>query len=303
MYPWTKQMMDLWYKSVSGMYSASGPFSGTSSRGAEQYSQSGAENPWEMPFKMAQTMCESFYGLWGAKKDSSIPKSPYSDLMLNMMQMGLEEYVDLQQKWMQEVAESSALAGSGQHEDLMKLTSIWLEASQKLLRPFLNVPTVGLTRSYQEQVNQVVDKYYAFSAALTELLHHLNIPMSEATRVVREQMEEMNKEGAASVDSKELYDKWVATLESNYMDMFRSPDYLLLLSKTVDAYGDFLASQQQVYGNSLRNLPVATTKDLDELAKEIYMLKKRLREFSRRMEAQCPSGPDNGNGHPYNVQQ
>ncbi len=81
------------------------------------------------------------------------------------------------------------------------------------------------------------------------------------------------------------------------MDLFRSPAYIESLHKTVDSYSDFLSAQQQVYGNTLRNLPVATTKDLDELSKEIYLLKKRLKELVKRMDS-AHSGPDQGNGNP-----
>jgi polyhydroxyalkanoate synthesis regulator phasin len=165
------------------------------------------------------------------------------------------------------------------------------------------MPSVGLTRSYQEQANQVVDKYYAFSARLTELIHHLNVPMDDASRIVREQMEGMAKGGGIDVQNKEFYDKWVATLESNYMEMFKSPDYLQLLYRTVDSYSDFLTAQQQVYGNSLSSLPIATTKDMDELSKEIYMLKKKLRQLSKKMESEGASAPDSGNGHQHDGQQ
>jgi hypothetical protein len=301
--PWTKQMMNFWQKSVSGMYSAQDSFPGASSRGADQYSQSGSENPWEMPFKMAQSMCESFLGMWGGNTGAAGQKKNYADMMMSMMQMGLEEYVELQQKWMREIAGSSMFGETGEHEGLMKITSMWLDSAQKIIRPLLNAPTVGLTRSYQEQANQVIDKYYTFSSSLTQLLHHLNVPMDAATKVVREQMEGMTKEGGIDIQDKQFYDKWVATLESNYMEMFKTPDYIHLLSKTVDSYSDFLTAQQQVAGNSLRSLPVATTKDMDELSKEIYVLKKRLRELSKKMDSQFASAADNGNGHPYDGQQ
>lgn len=299
MNPWKNPMMDFWLKSVSRSGPSSGVFFNSFFGWPEPGGQTGADNPWQTSMKMAQTMYECFAGFWGGRQEESPKSADLSHMLVSLMQAGLEGYVDLQEQWMEGMKGVARSAGSGDGEDFMKMSSAWIEGCQRLFKPFLNMPTVGLTRAYQEQTNEVIEKYYVFTGHMTELLYQLNIPMDEATRCVKSQMKDPSKTDGTR-DTRGPYESWLKILEDKYMELFQSPAYLQLLYKTVDSYSDFLVAQQQVYGNSLRNLPIPTTKDLDELSREIYLLKKKLREMARKMDRELhPNDSGNGSADPF----
>ena len=50
----------------------------------------------------------------------------------------------------------------------------------------------------------------------------------------------------------------------------------------MDALTAFIAARQEVLEDTLKSMPVPTTKDMDELYKEIYLLKKRIRELEKK---------------------
>jgi polyhydroxyalkanoate synthase subunit PhaE len=70
------------------------------------------------------------------------------------------------------------------------------------------------------------------------------------------------------------------------MELFRSPDYTQCLNKTMQSFNEFVMSRQKVLEDALKLLPVPTHSDMDGLYKEIYELKKRVREMEKEQVMQ-----------------
>jgi polyhydroxyalkanoate synthesis regulator phasin len=79
---------------------------------------------------------------------------------------------------------------------------------------------------------------------------------------------------------------WIKVLEGHYMTLFKSPDYLDSLVRTLGTAQDYKMAQHQMLADILQVLPIPTNKDMDELYKEIYLLKKKVKELSSSMENQ-----------------
>ena len=73
------------------------------------------------------------------------------------------------------------------------------------------------------------------------------------------------------------YQMWIKILEGHYMTLFQSPEYVKTLGKTLDAMAEFSAANNDVMADMLNILPISTQKDMDDLYKEIYLLKKRIK--------------------------
>ena len=61
------------------------------------------------------------------------------------------------------------------------------------------------------------------------------------------------------------------------MSLFKSPDYITAMSKTLDTLQDFVAARDNITQDFLKTLSMPTQTELDELYKELYHLKKRLK--------------------------
>jgi polyhydroxyalkanoate synthesis regulator phasin len=75
------------------------------------------------------------------------------------------------------------------------------------------------------------------------------------------------------------------------MTLFQSSDYVQTLGRTLDSLNGFLSARQEVLEDMLKLLPVPTHRDMDEINREIYLLKRRLRTLEKKL-ASSGSGPE-----------
>ncbi len=155
----------------------------------------------------------------------------------------------------------------------------------------MNVPQLGLTREYQERFTKAADKFNVFQGTLAEFVSLLYLPVEKSFKVVQDQLSAMADQGKVPEKSKELYRLWVKVLEGHYMTLFKSPEYNEALSRILNALGEFNVAKQHILQDAMQALPVPTLKEMDELYKEIYLLKKRLRELETKVQG---DGSDTG---------
>lgn len=172
-------------------------------------------------------------------------------------------------------------------EDLRTLTrqfsKNWYDLFEKEFRQVLNIPQLGLTRYYQEHAARAVEKFNDFQSEVTKFINLLCEPLVETTQTVREEVKKAREGGEETVkDYKAQYKLWINRLEASYLDLLKSPEYTDALSDVLKALRDYKLTKQQYLIDLMQDLPVPTHKDMDELYKEIYTLKKRVKELERR---------------------
>jgi polyhydroxyalkanoate synthase subunit PhaE len=155
----------------------------------------------------------------------------------------------------------------------------WLAAYEQTWQPLLQMPQLGLTRTYQENAARLADKFQIFQATLADFVFGLYQPVEESLAIVQEHLTAQARQSQLSDDFQVYYRLWIKTLEARYLTLFTEPDFLQTMTKTVGTLSDFLVARQEVVTATLKNLGIPTHADLDELQQEIYQLKKRLREL------------------------
>lgn len=168
----------------------------------------------------------------------------------------------------------------------------WLEVYEKEFRQFLKAPPLGLTRVYQERINDAADKFNVFQATMAEFVSVMTLPIEKSFKVMQDHVAELVDDGKLPQSGADFYGIWVKILEGHYMTLFKSPEYGECLSRTLDAYSDFKISRQQILQDMLSTLPVPTMKDMDELYKEIYTLKKKVKELEKKSRNGDPDDED-----------
>lgn len=175
----------------------------------------------------------------------------------------------------------------GKKEDIRNVTrqfsKNWYDLFDKEFRQVLNIPQLGLTRYYQERAARAVEKFNDFQAQVNKFVNLLCEPLIETTQVVRDEIKKSREGGEEFVkDYKAQYKFWINKLEASYLDLLKSPEYIAALSDILKALRDYKVSKQQLLIDLMQDLPVPTHRDMDELYKEIYTLKKRVKELERR---------------------
>ena len=207
------------------------------------------------------------------------------DIVLKMTQTGWDGYLKLQQQWYERLLRTGQSTEAYRFDNLdQNALSVWSEIYEKEFRRLLYMPQLGLTRFYQERANKALDQFNLLQAAMAEFLQILFLPMEKSLQVMQEKMAEMAEEGQMPDNPKVYYQEWIKILEGHYMTLLKSPEYTSKMHATLSAFENFVAAKNEILQDFLQTLPVPTDKDMDELYQEIYLLKKRMREYEKSHE-------------------
>lgn len=232
--------------------------------------------------KMWQTMMGAASGpdsLAGIQKATEMTP----DLVLGFAQTCLQGLTSLQTKANDWVEKRGGVFSEADIQELdRELLKTWRDTYEKEFSRYLKLPQIGLTRLYQERAFAAADKMNTFQLELAEYLHLLYLPIEQSLRTVQEKMTEMADDGPLDEKSKTYYNLWIKVLEGHYMELFQTSEYTEAMHKTLYALHEYSNAKQAVINDTLKQLNIPTAQDLDELSKEIYLLKKRVRELEKK---------------------
>ncbi|TWI66964.1 class III poly(R)-hydroxyalkanoic acid synthase PhaE subunit [Desulfobotulus alkaliphilus] len=248
--------------------------------------------------KWTQSLTESWGGFlknmetWSGSMNKDQEKSfDPSDMAAQMEAVGrfmqvFQKQTDfMQQRFMENAGKLGevfeTMEGKGNSNDFLHA---WQEIYEKEIRKIFHIPQVGLGREYQERMMTALDRFSLFHGNAIELLHFLYIPMEQSFLQLQKDIEKMVAEGRIPEDNEDYYKLWLQKLEAHYMELFRSQEYTTALGKTLSAMGEFKSARDAIIEDSLQSVPVPTRSEMDELYKEIYALKRRIRDLEKNAE-------------------
>lgn len=283
----SESLVETWMKTAAEFWGS------TTQTWAQAYQGSGSASPlnkltgtrsresWETSLKTWQTLSslmaqpEALEGM--AKGINTLP-----EILTRVIKPFWEGFFEFQREWMERAGRIGKSTTAFKLEDLdREAFKIWSELYEKEFRQLLKMPQVGLLRVYQEHANMVLDKFNVFQAAMAEFVSLLHLPAEKSFQVMQEKLAAMADEGHLPEKTKEYYNMWVKILEGHYMVLFKSPEYNRAIAHTLDAMAEFLMAKKQILEDSLRSLPIPTQQETDELYKEIYLLKKRVKQLEK----------------------
>jgi class III poly(R)-hydroxyalkanoic acid synthase PhaE subunit len=280
---WIKTSTSFWKSMLSmwpNLYAAGSNTSDSKKEGKTSRFQTSLESSqktwkaWSRIFGEQETMKTIFNGT------GELP-----EIFLKIAQTCANTFVRFQQQWLEKagkVQESTkAFTFENLGEDAVK---VWIQLYETELRKIFDMPQIGLTRLYQEKMNRAFDKYNLFQTRMTEFLQILSLPMEKSFQVMQEKLTELADEGHLPEGSKAYYQMWIKILEGHYMTLFQSAEYTKILNQTLHSMSEFSEAKKELLQSTLLYmLPVPTQKEMDELYKEIYLLKKRIKALEKRL--------------------
>lgn len=211
------------------------------------------------------------------------------EFMTTLSRQVWEGYFDMQKKWLEH------LTSMGQQSNAYNFDDIDSETFQALrnmyereFQKFFNVPSLGLTRFYQDKFNHLLDRQNLFHATLGEFLYMFYVPMEKAFGVMQEKMNEMAESGELHDNFKEYYNLYIKILEGHYMTLLKSSEYTEVMDRTIEAAVQYKAAREDFMCDMLKQLPIPTNREMDELYKEFYLLKKQMKTLSKQVADAIP---------------
>jgi hypothetical protein len=207
------------------------------------------------------------------------------EMLLKLAQTSLGSFVELQQSMVQQLARVGDSVEAYRFEDIDEnIFRLWTDIYEREFQRFFQVPQLGLMREYQEKAYQAVDKFNLLQSNLAEFLRMLGLPFSRSMQVMQEKLIELAEKGELSDDTNAYYQMWVKVLEGHFMTLFQTPEYVETLARTVNALADFTAARDAALEDMMGMLPVARKTEMDDMARELYEVKKRLKKLEKKID-------------------
>lgn len=279
---WIKSATDFWGSMLQSLSRSETDFTGTASPETGSKEKSRSRESFETVLKTWQTL-SSVAGDTGAMEALSNLGHVMPDILVKMVRAAWQGVFNLQQQWIEKAGRigrsTQAYSFENLDEDVFKA---WTDVYEQEFRQFFYLPQLGLTRIYQEKFNQAADKLNRLQAVLGEFMTIFYMPMEKSFKVLQDKVAKMAEAGELPEDYNAYYRLFIKILEGHYMTLYKSPEYLSVMDKTLTALEEFLMARETIAQDMLKMLALPTQKELDELYREIYNLKKKIRSLEKQ---------------------
>ena len=269
---WIKSAADFWGSTLQNWskFSTAGDGSSTGEKSRTQESFETVFNSWQTLSTVA--------GDPGAMEAFSNMGRSMPEFLSQMVQASWRSYFYLQQQWLEKAGRIGESSRAFNFDNLDKeVFKAWAEIYEKEFRQFFHIPQLGLTRFYQEKFNESLDKHNRFQSRFAEFMHLIFLPIEKTFKVLQQQLSDLAREGKLPENSNDYYKLFIKILEGHYMSLFKSPEYVSTMAETLGALEDLVTARNAITQDLLKTMAVPTQDELDELYKELYQLKKRIK--------------------------
>jgi class III poly(R)-hydroxyalkanoic acid synthase PhaE subunit len=162
--------------------------------------------------------------------------------------------------------------------------SAFLRGYETTFGKFINMPMIGPSRQVLEKIHKSVDSFIKYCGAIVDFTFVLYSPGKESIEELSKKASSILKGEVSQEKYKEFYDVLIKTFEDRFHQLFKTPAFSQVLSTTLDAYMDFRKRHFEVIEESLKSTPIITRSELDDVHKEVYNLKKRIKELEKLLK-------------------
>ena len=209
-------------------------------------------------------------------------RSP-AEVVLLMARAGWEGYFQLHRQWLEAWENNGTFANNDLEnldQDIFKICSDLYEND---FRRLLNMPHLRLTCLTQECLNQATEKFNHFQSAMAEFIYMVYLPVKKSLHAMRG-VGGAGRQDSPPEDFKEYYKGWLKILEGHYMTLFQSAEYVRTLVHTLNACQEFTMAKDALMAEVMEALALPSRRDLDALYREMYVLRKGMKEMAKRLD-------------------
>ena len=159
----------------------------------------------------------------------------------------------------------------------------WSKTFEESFGRLAVMPAVGPSREKYERMMKGFSLYINLYATWMDSLSDINNISLEALSMMRDKTVSL-KSGTGPERSKELYDIWMETYSGVFNEFFRSEHFASDIGKFMSLFADVQRYNKDVIEENVlvpSNLPTKT--DIDEINKELYDLRKKVKELSMKL--------------------
>jgi class III poly(R)-hydroxyalkanoic acid synthase PhaE subunit len=229
---------------------------------------------------------EVMKALWGAQ-----PTAEQSEIIDSVGRM-LKLQTDLFSKFgapmlddLKAVSEKIPAVLQGDRQKMLEILGIFRDDYDKTAGKIFNMPAMGYFSQFQQRFNQLVDSYIRYRNALNEyftLLYQTGIKGAE--KVVGRIDDFRSDDWTTKEAAHKFYRAWMTINEETFHDLFVSPQFIAMLNEVLTRGLLFRKSMDEFYDKLVENSPLPNRRDMDEVYKSLYELRKELRALKKETD-------------------
>jgi len=148
---------------------------------------------------------------------------------------------------------------------------------------FIKIPSVGPARYTLERSQEWLDSTIKYQMILLEYIQNIIQPILRVSAGILESAKTIIEEDPSEESLKKLYTMLIEEGEKAYNELFKSEAYLHSLKTTLDANLDFNRTYETMMVEMLKGTPIVTKPGIEEVYREIYLLKKKVRLLEKKL--------------------
>jgi class III poly(R)-hydroxyalkanoic acid synthase PhaE subunit len=161
----------------------------------------------------------------------------------------------------------------------------WINMYKATMGKLVEMPAVGPAREKSEKMMKGFSTFVNLFTAGMETSSNLQKVFIEAMQKVQEKIP-AGMEGEISPEKyKEFYDIWIQTYSETFKDFAKSGHFVSDLGKLNSHLMDFQKyNREMLEENYLKPMNIPTKTEIDEINKELYTLKKTVKELTSQIK-------------------
>ena len=240
----------------------------------------------ETPDETLGYNAEEFFKAWIGKAQEALVggESPIDFEIHNKLMHRISHYGFLFMNFMNTVLEAAkaTYGGAGSDEKLNeiynKISQSYFELYQASVGKYLAAPQFGIPRESLHQILSAIDSYHKFMGAVGDFFVKFSMPLKDSLDILQQAI--TDSEGAADgfKSAKEVYNFVVNILEKRYDDYLKSPEGIQNVVDVVRKYLEYKKKLNNVRDIWFRSLSIPTSREMEDVYRGIYDLKKKTRK-------------------------
>ena len=159
-----------------------------------------------------------------------------------------------------------------------KITQQYLEFYHESVGKYFGVPQFGIQREALHQVMAAIDSHHRFMVAVGEFLVKFNMPLKNSLNILQQAIRDREEAGEGFKSAKEIYNFATKILEKRYDEYIKSPEGVQDVVDVVEKYVDYKKKSNIVKDILFRSMSIPTRREMEDVYKGIYELKKKTRQ-------------------------
>jgi class III poly(R)-hydroxyalkanoic acid synthase PhaE subunit len=225
--------------------------------------------------KEYQTVMGSLWGAYSSKYAEETGKA-YQSAIAALTESGWR-FTEPLLKNLEQLPEILAKIAKGDAGASIELTGLFRKNYELTLGKALRSPSLGYAREFVQRVNDTLDAYVHYSAALAQYFAPFYQSGMDAAEKVFQRLSEFQGKEITPETFREFYRIWWTTNEDVYNQMFMSEEFTKLLGEVLRQGLLFKKQLDNLSDEIIKFTNLPTKQDMDEIYRTIYDLRKEVR--------------------------